>query len=167
MIPMTMKILASGRNVAVPRNSMPYGERQNLRSQLFSAPRVQGYLLMRTVWYCSTTSIVTMSFCCVATANDGQDAWRWFGAAFFSLVVVLPLALYDAARSTNQIIGPMARAQGTVRQLANGDPVHRIDLRGNVSFWDDWMKDFNDMIARVQPQSPGSQMSAKRLGDHA
>ena len=65
------------------------------------------------------------------------------------MLLVLPLIIYDASRVSNRIVGPFARVQRAVRQLAHGDPVTAIRVRNRDLYWEDWIQDFNHMVTRL------------------
>lgn len=123
------------------------------RRQLFVARKAQGRLLLRVVVYCVVTSLMT------TLAVQGAQAWlHWkpfqaFLSAPLVLLILLPFVLLDAARTSNRLVGPIARAQGAVRGLANNDPVAPLGIRQGDD-WMEWTQDFNSMIARMNRFRP-------------
>jgi HAMP domain-containing protein len=70
---------------------------------------------------------------------------------FLSLLVLLPVILWDALHFTHRLVGPLERFRRTMREVAAGQPVRRMKLREN-DFLDDFAADFNLMLESVQRQ---------------
>lgn len=126
----------------------PVDSRRHPRRQLFVARKAQGRLLLRVVVYCVATSLLTAF---VAYVAQSLFQWNPFWAAALAplvLLIFLPIVLFDAARTSNRLVGPIARAQGAVRGVANNDPVAPLGIRHGDD-WTEWTQDFNSMLARI------------------
>jgi len=130
----------------------------NLRRQLFTAPIAQGYLLFRVMVYCLICSIATSASCWIASRLESPAWVNWFIAPLLVMLCVIPYVLYDVAKASHRVVGPFARVQRAIRQLANGDQVRTLTLRED-DHWNEWLQEFNIMITRVQ-----SRMTAKSCG---
>ena len=126
----------------------------NLRRQLFVAPQLQGRLLSRAVLYCTLCACISSVVHAAVRRWVGADAgWiEFFGPVFLTMLLTIPCVIFDAARLSNRIAGPMIRAQGMIRRVANGDAVPAIRLRAGDP-WSEWMQEFNAMIARLQSRT--------------
>lgn len=132
-----------------PKATLPQVATSNLRRQLFTAPIAQGYLLFRVMVYCLICSVATSASCWIASRLQSPAWVNWFVAPLLVMLCIIPYVLYDAAKASHQVVGPFARVQRAIRQLANGDEVRTLSLRDG-DHWNEWLQEFNIMITRVQ-----------------
>jgi hypothetical protein len=65
-------------------------------------------------------------------------------------VAVFPLILRDMLRLTHQVAGPLVRFQNALRQLANGEPVKKFNLRDG-DLLTEFHVVFDEFLDRYQP----------------
>lgn len=122
------------------------------RRQLIVAPRLQGRLLGRVLLYCLASAVASCGTLLALRATVGGTP---VGPSLVLLAVavgaVVWAAMYDAARISNQMVGPFVRVHGLLRRLCNGEPVAPMSVRGDDS-WSEWIRDFNTLAARLQRQ---------------
>lgn len=133
-------------------------DKKNLRGQLFVMRKVQGQLLLRITAYCCTSTAVTCLMVCGSEgfveasleAIYGSEIPRFvvlIGCVLGAILLVLPVALYDAAKLSGRMFAPLVRAQGIIRRLGQ-EEVSPLVTRDET--WTDWIRDFNVMVTRVQ-----------------
>ena len=123
-----------------PHQSRP----SSLRRQLFVAPRAQGRLLLWITIYCVVAACLIAGLFVLGqlVAGDPVDLAGVLLTLGLSLVIAVPLVLFGAARASNHLVGPLARAQGAMRRLAEGEEVTPLEIRCDDD-WREWMEDFN------------------------
>jgi len=77
-------------------------------------------------------------------------------------VAVFPLILRDMLRLTHQVAGPLVRFQNALRQLANGEPVEKFNLRDG-DLLTEFHEVFDEFLDRYQPPrgEPAGHSSAR------
>ena len=124
---------------------------RNIRRQLFVARKAQGRLLFRVFVYCVVTALLTM-LNCLGLVFLGATTGFIVLAVLVTLALVTSVALYDAANVSNRLVGPIVRAHGLVRGLANDDVVQPLEVRDGDE-WQEWIQDFNSLVARLNVSS--------------
>lgn len=143
------------------------------RRRYFVDSRVQGELLRQLVGYwlagMATVSLILFIYQVAPywVSGDGrvfQRAWNHLGPILLASATLLPVVLFSAVRFSNRYVGPMLRFRRVIRQLADGEPAARIQLRDG-DFWVDVSEDFNDLIERLQPEEPTSRIATTDATD--
>jgi hypothetical protein len=128
--------------------------RDNQRQQWFVAPKVQGNLLFRVGLYCVACCSISTALCFVVAHRDPPaNLLDWLSVGIFSSLFVIPLAMYDAARVSNRMLGLFVRVQRTFRQISSGDAVRPLKTRASDLAWSDWLEDLNQMLHQVEPRT--------------
>ncbi|MEM7312353.1 MAG: hypothetical protein AAF497_04295 [Planctomycetota bacterium] len=124
---------------------------RRLRRQLIVAPILQGRLLLHVSLYCVGSSVLTAILLQLLASYIGDvPSWTLVAAAITpAAAIVIPIAMFDAARVSNRIVGPFVRIRGAVRRLSNNDPVQPLRVRAGDD-WEEWIRDFNLLVARIQ-----------------
>jgi hypothetical protein len=68
---------------------------------------------------------------------------------FAASLILLPIALIDSIRFSHRFAGPMVRVRRLMNDLAAGREVEPLAIRDG-DFWNDFAKDFNRLVARVE-----------------
>jgi hypothetical protein len=63
-----------------------------------------------------------------------QALWPIAAAVYFSMLLLLPIFILDSFKLSNRFIGPVARIRIALRELAEGKPYRRVELR-TKDFW--------------------------------
>ena len=144
------------------------------RTQLFVDRKVQGMLIVRVTmyWLYCLLSISLLMVCWVAftdrPATSGelfQKTFGQFGPALGASLVALPIVILDLLRLTNRFAGPMFRLRRSMRDFADGKPVHPVYLR-NKDFWSDFAADFNRAMERWERERSTGTSGQARGGDN-
>lgn len=133
---------------------------KKLRRQLFIAPRAQGRMMyramVRVVSAATANTLLGLAFVWAAGMSPVTAA---ITALAVVIVVAIPLTLIDAARVSNEVLGPFVRVQGAIRQIAYGDEISRVAIRDD-DMWQEWMQEFNVLIDRIQQLGSSEQADA-------
>ena len=89
----------------------------------------------------------------VAHRDPPANLLDWLSVGIFSSLFVIPLAMYDAARVSNRMLGLFVRVQRTFRQISSGDAVRPLKTRASDLAWSDWLEDLNQMLHQVEPRT--------------
>ena len=128
--------------------------RDNRRQQWFVAPKVQGVLLIRVGIYCIACCVFSTALCFAVAHREPPPTWiHWLSVGVFSSLLIVPLAMYDAARTSNRMLGLFVRVQRTFRQISSGDVVRPLRARTGDMAWGDWLEDLNQMLRRVESRT--------------
>ena len=124
------------------------------RKRLFIDAKVQGALLVRVAIYW---------LCCIVVMNVMLIFWELFisqnpirfdqlwyrhAPALAVSLLVLPFILFDAARITNRLVGPVYRLRDGLRRATRHEHVEPIQFRTN-DFWHDFADEFNALLATL------------------
>ncbi len=110
------------------------------RKRLFVDPKVQGALLVRAVAYwCFYVLVIVELLLCwnIAVGPEGSffsqfrmdQIWQQHGIVLIASLLVLPVVLYDVLRVSNRFVGPIYRMRRTLRSLAAGEYVGKLQFR--------------------------------------
>lgn len=128
------------------------------RKQLFVDPEVQGALVAETIiyWVVCTLSIALLLLCWRVLTGPVRpiwshldDMWFFYGPAFVASLIVMPLAITDVIRVTNRFAGPLFRLRRSMRALAAGQRVARLQFRKD-DFWYEFAEEFNAVAAELE-----------------
>jgi hypothetical protein len=143
------------------------------RRQQFVDREVQGAVLLRVLAYwiawVLTTALAAELLCwcgCFGpiAAGDGREFWRYLAPAGMAAVMLLPVALLDAVKLSNKLVGSLLRLRRDMRQLAGGHAVAPLRGRGD-DFWRDCDNEFNALRARVA-QLESERQAAQQPAPH-
>jgi hypothetical protein len=132
-----------------------------LRKRSFVDTPIQGSLALRVVLYwivCIIDIALTLIFWRVGASgtNGFNPAWGAMWSAYWpilaTLLLLLPLVIFDIIRFSNRFVGPILRLRRSMRQLARGEHVEPIKFRG-TDFWQEFADEFNAVLARVQDRA--------------
>ena len=128
------------------------------RRQYFVDPRVQGTLIVRTVFYW---------FMCVLTISLFLLCWRvlhapkqlfashieylkiHYAPALIASLVMLPLLVMDIIKLSNRFTGPLYRLRRGLRILAERKPPTQLGFR-DADFWQEFADVYNALLERVE-----------------
>ncbi len=132
------------------------------RRQLFVQPRLQGALIARTCVYSavsSTLGVVVATWTMAAGPTIGTFMLVWSVAV---LLGVVPL-VFDMARVSNRIVGPLVRTQNALSRIADGHPVMPLRIRAKDP-WQAWLGEFNRAVPRLNQAAtePSTRSTAAR-----
>ena len=136
--------------------------KKQLRKQLFVDPKVQGALVLRTVfyWVVCLVTITLMLLCWRIVTGPARmfythfsDMWFFFGPALVASTLLLPLVVLDMIRLSNRFTGPLLRLRRSMRALAQGEHVEPVEFRDG-DYWQEFANEFNALAARVQGAAP-------------
>lgn len=127
---------------------------------------IQGGLLGKAAFYWLLSWAVVFALCTagwvfVAPGSKAlaeiKDSLPPLLGAFFvaavSLIIVLFAVLYDLAKHTNRIVGPIYRLHRMIREAADGKPVAPLKFR-KQDHWHELAEDFNRLLARLNANEP-------------
>ena len=132
-------------------------EKKYLRKCLFVDPKVQGALIARVVlyWLVCLIGITLMLLCWQIITGPRQpfylhfsDLWFHYGPALIASCLLLPLVIVDVVRFSNRFAGPLLRLRRSMRELARGQYVERLEFR-NDDFWQEIANEFNTISAHA------------------
>jgi len=142
--------------------------KKKLRKRLFVDPKVQGALVLRTVfyWVVCLVTITLMLLCWRIVTGPARmfythldDMWFHFGPALVASTLLLPLVIFDMIRLSNRFTGPLLRLRRSMRSLARGEHVEPIEFRDG-DFWQEFADEFNILAARVQGEAQPAETEA-------
>lgn len=128
------------------------------RKRLFVDPPVQGAIMRRAVLYWGACLLfVTLPLLIGRTLSRPErlfyehlgDLWAVYWPVLTSVVLILPLILYDLARLTNRFAGPVVRLRRALTQMADGNPVEHVRFRTG-DFWPELADEFNRAAAQLE-----------------
>ncbi len=136
--------------------------KEPLRKQLFVDPKVQGALVYRVIlyWVFCLIAMGLMLLCGRILTGPARlfythfdDMWFFHGSALVASLLLLPLVVIDIIRLSNRFTGPLLRLRRSMRALASGEHVEPLYFREG-DFWKDFADEFNQVVARVQGETP-------------
>ena len=148
--------------------------KKSLRKQLFVDPKVQGALVLRAImyWIFLLITVTLLLLCWQIITGPARmfythfnDMWYFYGPAAIASFALLPLVVVDIIRVSNRFAGPMMRLRRSMRDLARGEHVAPIEFRDG-DFWQDFAKDFNAVVARVQRENTPPQPEPDPRPEH-
>ncbi len=118
---------------------------------------IQMRLIGRVINYFLTAivlSIFTWAACQAAlTGNDFlaciRDSVVRFYPVFLVLLVILPIALLDIVRITNQFAGPVKRLQNQLKDFERGEKIKPLSIRESDLCADDLPNSINALIDKI------------------
>lgn len=139
--------------------------RKNPRKRLFVDRTVQGTLLFRIfVYWCFSVLAVCLVMFCVRAFSRPADSFldyfafheffAQYGAVVLASAVLVPLIMLDVLVISNRFTGPLYRLRRSMRNLADGETVRRIEFR-DKDYWQELSDEFNaisDYIEDLQRQ---------------
>jgi hypothetical protein len=137
------------------------------REHWFIETRIQSALMLRMAIYCVVGFIfismpITFFRATLGTQQgfvaELADVWRVHWPVFFSLILFLPLALFDMARFSNRIVGPIARLKKEIQVFEETGQIRQFSIRDN-DYWPELYRGVNQLIAHVHELE-------SRLSDH-
>ncbi|REJ70658.1 MAG: hypothetical protein DWQ31_00285 [Planctomycetota bacterium] len=87
-----------------------------------------------------------------AEASEAEHAaaiWEWYAIPLLGGLLLLPLVVVDAVRTSNRFVGPAVRLRHATRRLAAGERVSPLRFRAD-DFWHGWADDLNTVAARLE-----------------
>jgi hypothetical protein len=145
--------------------------RNRKRRQLFVDRHVQGALLLRAAgyWLFCLLTVSLMVLCWGVLTGPRAPAAVTLGRllttyapALLASLILLPMVLVDCNRFSNRFVGPLLRFRRTLRQLADGEKVRPIKFR-EKDYWQDLADTFNDVLERMQRETPTEQLDAQMM----
>lgn len=135
------------------------------RRQLFVQPRVQGRLILRVLLYVALAAF--LSGWVASRTESGPDAgWTSLFASLAVFMALAPVVIFDLARWSNRVFGPMTRAQGALRRAAGGHRLRPLKFREGEP-WEAWLRDFNAAMTRSgQVRNGGEALPPWGIRDH-
>lgn len=130
------------------------------RKRLLVDPKLQGSLLLRTFgyWCFSVITISLVLLCMDALSGPPRPFLRYFrfdtlwqehGTVMIAALVMLPILLVDMLMTSNRVAGPLYRLRRSLRALAAGEYVERVQFRDS-DFWHGMAAEFNAVVAYVE-----------------
>jgi hypothetical protein len=150
------------------------------RNRVFISRRIQGRLVARVALYWVLYHVVLwhgmLLYRCsqsrMSGAGGGQfpglfdDQVRQLASDFFPVLLcgllTLPVVLIDMLHVSHRIAGPLVHFRRVLRELMDGRKVDRVALRRR-DLLTEFQEDFNQYLATLENQSPGSALRAAVL----
>jgi methyl-accepting chemotaxis protein len=143
------------------------------RKKLFVDSAVQGTLLLRIVvyWCFSVFAVCLFMLCARALVTPGESFTDYFafgeffakhGTVVLASALLVPLIMVDVLVVSNRFVGPLFRLRRSMRNLAAGETVRRIEFR-QKDYWHDLSHEFNaisEYIEDLQRQLAEAQAKA-------
>ena len=132
--------------------------KKSMRKQLYVDSKVQGALVARVAlyWIGCLAALTIMLLCWRMITGPARpfdthfdDLWYFYGPAMIASFLLLPVVIVDILRVSNRFAGPMLRMRRSMRRLAEGGHVDRLDFRTN-DFWREFADDFNRLADRLE-----------------
>ena len=142
----------------------------DLRKRVFVDPTVQGAIMRRAVLYWAACLLfVSLPLLIGQTLSHPErlfyehlgDLWAAYWPVLTSIVLILPIILYDLARVTNRFAGPVVRLRRALRQMADGQTIEPIRFRDG-DFWPELAHDFNRAATQLERHSSEPQPTRDR-----
>lgn len=132
----------------------------NSRRSRFVDSKVQGALVKRFVlhWIAFLlTSFVLLVLWQLLVSGDPihgfgsvlDEIWTHNMPVFVTLIVLLPVLVFDTIKLSHRFAGPVIRLREALRDVADGVPGGRLQFREN-DFWRDLPDIFNRAIDRMR-----------------
>lgn len=127
---------------------------------------IQGALATRVLlhWLAFMTMGLTLTLAMQFFANPTapipvhlQEFWRHLGPFCVSMLVLMPVFLYDTVRLSHRFVGPVLRLRRAITDITGGQPAERISFRDN-DFWRGMAADFNKLIDMGYFDTPRKQI---------
>jgi hypothetical protein len=140
-----------------------------VRKRLFVDRKVQGALMLRAVqyWFCCllTVGLTLLGWHLITGSAESLyeyflDAWHYFLAAGVVSLLILPVLMYDALKTSNKFTGPLFRLRRELRRLAAGERVPPIRFRSG-DFWPELADEFNAASERMEMLSKLAEKECK------
>lgn len=135
------------------------------RRKLWVDSRIQGAIIVRLLTYylaCGITAtcmLVAWRVAVHGTQGGLQQhlgvLWTQLGPGALSLVLLLPMVVFDAVRLSHRFTGPMIRIRKSMQRAAKGEKVESIKLR-ETDYWQDIADDLNALLEEFNALKPGS-----------
>ncbi len=128
-----------------------------IRRRYFIDKKVQGALLIRTVWYwgfCLLTIGIMLAIWRSFTGpaqvfyDHFHDIYYRYGPALIASILLLPIVVLDVIRLSNRFAGPVYRLRDVLQRVARGEKVEPIQFRDD-DFWKEIADDFNAIVDRL------------------
>lgn len=135
-------------------------KKKPMRKRIFVDAPFQGAIAFRVVlyWLMCLVAVTLMLLCWRIITGPARlfythfdDMWFFYGPALVASLMLLPIVVIDSIRLTHRAAGPMVRLRRAMQELARGQQVSPIRFRDG-DFWQDFARDFNAVVARVQGQ---------------
>lgn len=133
------------------------------RRSLWVNRRIQGAIVLRLLTYylaCGVTATCMLVAWRVAVyGNEGGlrahlgSLWSQLGPGALSILLLLPMVLFDSVRLSHRFTGPMVRLRNTLQAAARGEKVERVRLR-ETDFWQDLANDVNGLLEHYDSLKP-------------
>lgn len=125
------------------------------RRQRIVDREVQSAVLARVILYWMAWLLVAALVAAILHATGLVSAgeslasvWRSLVPMLLAGIVLLPIALVDAATLSNRLVGSLVRLRRELRQLAGGEAVRPLRFR-HGDFWQDCADELNALRERV------------------
>ena len=143
------------------------------RKTLFVNPHLQGKLIRRTVFYWGAfLFLLVMPLTLMRTWYQPEqliflhltETVRDHSSILLCATVMLPLALWDMLKTSNQIAGPVFRLKRELGKLADGEAVGELHFRPG-DHWHDVADEFNRLVSNGQTAGTGSGKLSEAASD--
>ncbi len=135
------------------------------RRRLWVDGRIQGAIVVRLLTYylaCGITATCMLVAWRVAVygvqgglAQHLSQLWTQMGPGALSLVLLLPMFVFDAVRLSHRFTGPMFRIRKAMKAAAKGEKVTPIQLR-ETDYWQDLADDLNSLLESFDAIKPAA-----------
>jgi hypothetical protein len=143
------------------------------REQLIVDKRVQGALLWRVVvgWMLTGLIVTTTIYLAWPTSPQSTSGAASTGVAIGELPLapllwgwttaglLLPLLLWNMARLSNRISGPICCLHASLRHWVSGQNVEAVQIR-RQDFWCETIQQYNELQSQYKPQGRSTAASA-------
>ncbi|MEX0978527.1 MAG: hypothetical protein WDZ48_06730 [Pirellulales bacterium] len=130
------------------------------RKRLFVDRAVQGTLLFRIIiyWCFSVLAVCLFTLCARALTAPPDSFLEYFafdkffaqyGTVVVASAVLVPLIMLDVLVISNRFAGPLYRLRRSMRNLASGEAVQRIEFR-EKDYWRELAHEFNAISEYIE-----------------
>lgn len=133
------------------------------RRQLLVDPIGQAQLMRRPMLYWLFAPVAILLFAVLRESMVGPETpftmrsfgfWYIFGLAAATLILPIPLLVYDLLTISNRMVGPYVRLRRALRELAQGRIPRPLDVRQG-DYFHELYEDFNTALAVYRMQHEG------------
>jgi nitrogen fixation/metabolism regulation signal transduction histidine kinase len=80
-----------------------------------------------------------------------QTIWPLVASLFVSLLILLPMFIYDSFGLSNRFVGPVKRLRRVLRELAQGKPFSPVKFRKG-DYWQELAEELNLAVEALRKQ---------------
>lgn len=134
--------------------------KNNKRKMLLVDPSVQWAIARQAVlhWVGFTLAAITLlslQFLFAGLLTPWRDQWPTICsmaiAMFLSLMLLLPMFVYDSFQLSNHFVGPVTRLRRVLRELAEGKPFSPVKFRKG-EYWQEMADELNRAVEALSKQ---------------